>query len=247
MGTGLRGPRLARVPGDPGGKKPLFTGWQRDATTDPDLIARYWRREPGPNVGLICGEAFVAFDIEVDHLPALSSWMREHGHRLPETPVAHSGRGGIHVLVRPIDGGGRTLHLGGTRIGELKAGGGFIVACPSCTTGPYEWLRGPEDVDCTEAPDWLRGLVTAERPQRTVVEVVGPFRGEAQLAALARTVRDAAVGSRNDLLYWAMRRALDEGVPAKVAGSVLARMATAAGLEEREIGATLRSATEATT
>ena len=27
-----------------GGKKPLYKGWQRDATTDPEMIARYWRR-----------------------------------------------------------------------------------------------------------------------------------------------------------------------------------------------------------
>ena len=143
----------------PGGKRPLYKGWQRDATTDPGLIARYWRREPGPNIGTICGEAFVAFDIEADHLPVLSAWMRQHGYRLPETPTASTGRGGIHVLVQPFVDGGCALQLDDVRIGELKGRGGFIVACPSKTAGSYGWLRSPLDDGVAEAPPWLRSLV----------------------------------------------------------------------------------------
>jgi Bifunctional DNA primase/polymerase, N-terminal len=229
-----------------GGKRPLYKGWQRDATTDPELIDRYWRKDPTPNIGIICGEAFVAFDIEADHLPALSSWTRAHGHELPDTPIARTGRGGLHVLTAPFVDGGRALRLDGRRIGELKGRGGFIVACPSRTIGSYAWLRSPEATVVAVAPEWLRGLAeSVRRPSESPGGAIGVGRGEARLAALARTVRDGAVGSRNDLLYWAMRRALDDGVPAGVAGSVLGRMARAAGLEEREIEGTVRSATEA--
>ena len=49
------------------GKKPMLTGRQRGATIDPVLIDRYWRSGRGPNIGLITGEAFVAFDIEAEH------------------------------------------------------------------------------------------------------------------------------------------------------------------------------------
>jgi P4 family phage/plasmid primase-like protien len=97
----------------PGEKRPMYPGWQRDATTDPGVIARYWRTEPAPNIGLICGEAFVAFDIEADHLPALRNWTRMDGHRLPATPVARTGRWGAGsngktvflAIVRAITGG----------------------------------------------------------------------------------------------------------------------------------------------
>ena len=84
----------------PGGKKPMYKGWQRDATTDPYRIARSWRSEPGPNIGIISGEAFVAFDIEADHLPALTAWMREHGHHLPDTPGVRAGDGNLIWLHR---------------------------------------------------------------------------------------------------------------------------------------------------
>jgi hypothetical protein len=231
----------------PSGKRPIYKGWQRDATTDPDLIACSWRSEPAPNIGLICGEAFVAFDIEVDHLPALSASMHERGHLLPETPIARTGRGGIHILVSVFGEGGHALRLDGVHIGELKRRGGFIVACPSRTHGPYEWLRSPEAVTIGEAPEWLRGLVL-DRPNMagSPAVVIGPSRGEARLAALARAVRDASRGSRNSVLYWAMRRAIEDGVPAGVAGSVLSRMSALAGLDEREVEATVRSASKAT-
>lgn len=232
----------------PGGKRPVYAGWQRDATTDPDLIARYWRREPGPNVGLICGEAFVAYDIEAAHLPALWAWMAEAAHKLPETPVARTGRGGIHILAcaheQPL---GRVLRLGGVHMGELKAQGGFIVACPAVTAGQYVWLRSPLTTPVTDAPDWLIGLATVPNPSFSVARagLVGPTRGEARLAALTRTVVRSTEGRRNSLLYWARRRALDDGIPAVVASSVLARMAGVAGLDQREIATTIRSAERA--
>ncbi|CAN5770861.1 hypothetical protein BH23CHL8_BH23CHL8_08240 [soil metagenome] len=230
----------------PGGKRPLYRNWQSDATTDPELIARYWRSEPGPNIGLICGQGFVAFDIEADHLPALRAWMREQGHRLPDTPIARTGRGGIHILLRARVCG-HLLRLGDVHIGELKAAGGFIVACPSRTTGSYGWHRSPVDVGVAAAPEWLRGLAVAPRsaPPLATGRVLGPAQGEARLAALARTVRSAREGRRNSLLYWAMRRAMDDGIPASVAGSVLTRMARTAGLSDREIAATIRSASGA--
>ena len=66
------------------------------------------------------------------------------------------------------------------------------------------------------------------------------------MADLARAVRDAAEGQRNKLLYWALRRAIECGIPDHVAGSVLSRMAVAAGLSEREVDATIGSARKAT-
>ena len=228
-----------------GEKRPMYPGWQRDATTDPGVIARYWRTEPGPNIGLICGEAFVAFDIEAEHLPALRSWMRTEGHRLPTTPIARTGRRGIHILaLAPPDTAGRVLRLDGVHIGELKAAGGFIVACPSRTTGSYSWMRSPEEVAVADAPEWLCDLASHDvaRPRPASAALIGPSPGERRLAGLARAVLQAPEGNRNGLLYWAMRRAIEDGIPASIAGSVLTRMAAGAGLGEREIRATIHSA-----
>ncbi len=222
----------------------MFAGWQRDATIDPVLIARHWRSEPGPNIGIITGETFVAFDIEADHLTALRDWLLAEGHRLPDTPIARSGRRGIHILTKATGDSGHTLHLDGVHIGELKSKGGFIVVCPSRTSGPYEWIRSPLDRPVADAPDWLVGLVD-RRPtviHEGPIEPIGLVRGERRLAALERTVRAADEGSRNSVLYWAARCALEDGVPETVAAAVLARAGIAVGLGDREVAATIRSA-----
>jgi hypothetical protein len=229
-----------------GEKRPMYTGWQVDATVDHDRIDRWWRRDPAPNIGIVTGEAFVAFDIESDHLDALREWLATQPGPLPSTPIARTGRGGIHILARvPSIEGGRDLLLDGIHIGELKAQGGFIVAAPSVTTGTYTWLRSPEEVPVADAPGWLRDL----EPERSVARLaascgrtLGVAEGQWRLAALARTVAHAPEGRRNNLLYWAMRRALEAGIPAEVAGSVLSRMGRGVGLSEREVDATVGSA-----
>jgi hypothetical protein len=230
----------------PGGKKPLYTGWQRDATVDPGLIGRYWRLDPGPNIGVVAGEAFDAWDIEAVHLSAFREYLRRGGHPLPATPVARTGRGGIHLLTEPTGvGGSRDLYLDGVHVGELKSTGGFIVVCPSVTEGRYTWLRAPCAMAVEPAPDWL--LTLLERPRRATRSPrrrsmpVDPARA---LDALAVAVRDAGEGHRNRFLYWAARRALEEGIPAPIVTSVLRRAALAAGLDERETQATIRSALE---
>ena len=229
----------------PGGKRLLYRGWQRDATTDPEPIGRYWRREPGPNIGIVCGEAFDAFDVEADHLAALRAWADARGHRLPQTPLARTGRGGIHVLVAPTGvGRGRDLVLAGVHIGELKSTGGFIVVCPSETVATYCWLRSPKAQPLALAPGWLLGLVARPRPlaRAAATRRQEPRPAGRQLAALASAVALAGTGRRNKLLYWAMRRAEEEGIATLDAARALASSAIEAGLDEREVRSTLRSA-----
>lgn len=229
----------------PGDKRPLFRGWQQDATIDPKLIARHWRREPGSNIGVVCGEAFDAFDIEAAHLAALRAWVDAHGRGLPLTPLARTGRGGIHILVEPTGaGGGRDLYLEGLHIGELKSIGGFIVVCPSVTTDRYRWVRAPDAVAVAPASAWLFELLKHPSAHRSNIPTNGgdPVRRRRQLDALAEAIANAGTGRRNKLLYWAMRRALEEGVPAQDAAARLGRSALDAGLGEREVLATLRSA-----
>jgi len=229
----------------PGGKRPLYRGWQKDATTEQDQIVRYWRIEEAPNIGVVCGEAFDAFDIEGEHLAALRQWADPRGHRLPQTPLARTGRGGIHVLVAPTGiGRGRDLMLDGVHVGELKSTGGFIVVCPSVTVAAYRWLRPPATQPLAPAPDWLLGLVARPQlPSQAVAEgPSNPRLAGRQLAALASAVALAGAGRRNKLLYWAMRRAAEEGIATREAARTLARAGIEAGLDEREVRSTLRSA-----
>lgn len=202
-----------------GEKRPMFSGWQKDATVDPDQIERYFRSDP--NIGLVCGEKFDAWDIEVEHVPAFLEWASNRPEPFPEGPIASTGRGGLHFLTAPtgVDGT-RRLHLDGTHIGELKSRGGFILVCPSVTEQMYRWTWLPDNLQLSPAPDWLRGLL--ERPKTgprllpsrvTAVAEIGP-----RLEVLGRSiiaVKDQH--QRNEYLYWAMHRAVEEGVPEGIA------------------------------
>jgi len=231
-------------PVEPGTKKACFTGWQASATDDPELIVRQWRREPYPNIGVICGESLAVFDIEAPHLAAFFEYLSVGGHVLPEMPVCATGRGGLHLYVAPLPAvpTTRRLRLENVHIGEYKTTGG-VVAPPSVTAGSYRWLWWPTEPLVTEAPSWLTSLIAESSPPTSSQAVRGlPADPAAALDALACAVRDEREGNRNALLYWAACRALEEGIRPDIAERVLCRAALAAGLSEAETDATLRSA-----
>jgi hypothetical protein len=228
-------------PVERGGKRPVYGGWISGATTDEARIARWWRRDMGaPNVGVVAGEAFDVFDIEAPHVGAFHAVAR--GRAIPYTPIATSGRGGLHVYVQPLGLGTRRLVLGGVHIGELKGSGGVVVP-PSATTGRYEWVRDPSTVAVALAPGWMRRLVV-EAASVSVGAKGGrltPSRAVALMAGLYRVVSEAHEGERNGILYWATRRVAEHGIDRDAARDILLAAASAAGLPEREARATIAS------
>jgi hypothetical protein len=231
-----------------GEKRPLYDGWPTGATTDPKLIHQYWDASPDRNMGVVCGEAFDAWDIEVQHLDQFNAWLKEQGHTLPESPLAQTGRGGWHYLTEPTGvNGSRNLYLDGTHIGELKSTGGFIVISPSITEAQYRWLWRTPKLAVQPAPDWLLTLLERPRsgPHKFATRITDVEQGIRRLEVLSTALRTAGPGKRNNYLYWAMRRALEEGIPARYAGAELLAVGKLIGLEDHEAKATIRSAFDA--
>jgi hypothetical protein len=229
-----------------GKKNPIYDGWQTGATTDPALLDRYFS-DPARNIGIVAGEQFDAWDIEVEHVDTFNQWVEQNDHRLPESPIASTGRGGIHILTQPTGTDHtRKLYLDGTHIGELKSRGGYILVCPSVTEEMYQWTWLPRRLELSPAPDWLLALL--ERPQtvkRLPTRLATPDDVVAVLGRLAGSVAHAGEGSRNNYLYWAMRRAIEEGIPPRHARTVLTAAGREAGLEFHEVEQTIESALEA--
>jgi hypothetical protein len=227
-------------PVERGGKRPLFSGWLADATTDPALIGRWWPRDAGaPNIGVVAGERFDVIDIELEHVVGFREAARARG--LPSTPMARSGGGGLHLYVAPLGLGTRRLVLHGVHVGELKGSGGVLVA-PSVTTGNYAWLRAPSDLPVADAPAWLRALADGPRHEGSAPRGrLSASRAVALVAGLYRVVAEAAEGERNALLFWAACRAAEHGVDRHAAGEILLSAALRAGLPEREARTTIAS------
>ncbi len=136
----------------------------KDASCDPKRIKSWWYRRPEANIGIACGAAsgFDVLDVDARHdgFRTLHELERKHG-AFPETPIAQTGGGGLHILLK---------HDGriGSRLGpgiDVKSTGGYIVAPPSIHPSGrrYRWDRDhhPDDIDIAPAPLWLARLAPA--------------------------------------------------------------------------------------
>ncbi|MEV0994811.1 bifunctional DNA primase/polymerase [Nonomuraea sp. NPDC050202] len=167
----------------PGEKRPLkgFTNWERESTTDPELIRRCWSRA-SYNIGIACGPSgLVVVDLDTpktDERPptpwdqpgvnegadVLALACMEAGQPLPfDTFTVLTRRGGTHLyFTAPAD-----LPLGNTagRLGWLidtRAQGGYVVGPGSFVdlpdgVGSYEVIN---DEPVAELPGWLGERLT---------------------------------------------------------------------------------------
>ena len=51
------------------GKHPIFNGWQELATTDQDVIKKWWSKHPNANIGILTGEksGWLVLDIDTKY------------------------------------------------------------------------------------------------------------------------------------------------------------------------------------
>ena len=147
------------------GKAPLTPHGMLDATTDPDVIRRWWRRWPDAGIGAVVPGHLVVVDVDPRNggAESLTQLVEAHGP-LPVTLTSWSGRGdgGRHLWFRRPPG-----RLTGARLPagiDLKLSTGYVVVPPSrhaATGHPYQWERHPV-VDC---PPSLAALLEDRPPE----------------------------------------------------------------------------------
>jgi hypothetical protein len=104
------------------------------ATTDPEVITRWWTRWPDANIGMPTGDGLVVVDIDPRSGGTPPAW-------LPDTAIVTTPSGGTHhYLAVPRDG---TVKNSAGQLApgvDVRADGGMVVAPPSRTTdGAYAW------------------------------------------------------------------------------------------------------------
>ena len=226
-------------PCKPGAKEPATSHGFRDATTDPDKIAWWWRRQPEANVAIATG--YPGPDVlDVDqHGTAGNGYsalnrLKTAGLLEPVGTIVSTPSGGLHAYFTGSEQPSGRLprcHL------DLRARGGYVLAPPSQVSGKPYVLR--QDDAAAGGLDWSK-VVSLLEPERAVGYVSRPPRSD-----LSRLVAwTAALGpdshNRNDGLFWAACRAAEAGDDAILAELAVAGRAT--GLADSEIRRTIASA-----
>lgn len=181
-----------------------------------------------------------------------------HAVDLTETLAVVSGRrdGGVHLYYRApsLPEGWRwrahPVRSDGTDVEGVdvrKPGGAYLIAPPSlhpATGRRYRWAG-----DCPGTPAPLPVSLARACTRRPAVAAPAPVQrlhgglarpGAHSSSGLVRAVAEAAEGTRNSILHWAVNRVLDDGMGTEELRAV-GEAAMRAGLPEVEVSRTIAS------
>ena len=231
------------------GKRPLTRRGFLDASSDPDQVVVWWSRTPNANIGIPTGATSGVVVVDVDvHGPhdgraayqrATDTGLIDGVGLLVRTPT-----GGAHVYFPATPGSEQRSWQAATAGVDFRGDGGYIIAPPS-----RRIIDG--NVRLYEVADIAAhsvGTVDAARLRDFLdPRPVAPPRAssgsmEVDTERLAAWVAGRGEGERNRGLFWAACRLAEKGVSAVDALDALGAAAQSAGLGDREIATTVRSA-----
>lgn len=174
-------------------KEPATKNGFKDATTDAEEIAAWWRTHPSHNIGIAAGASGLAvIDLDVDEgkgedgIATLRAWEARHGE-LPQTVGSITGRGGSHLVYaagEPVK-----CSTNADAGVDIRGEGGYFVAPPSVhpSGARYEWEFDPEDYAVAPADESVMAFIDSVRkkPGRKPTKVPDAINE----------------GERNDTLY----------------------------------------------
>lgn len=240
-------------PIEPRSKKPATAHGFKDASNDPDVILSWWKQQPALNIGVDCGRSNLAVvDVDAEGMEAWNDLANTMAYRA--AMVAYTGGGGAHLIYKQpatfeVKNTASKLAKGIDTRGE----GGYILLAPSIhpNGNAYAWADGQSLFDTMETfPPELIALLK-DSPPTPPTNGQPPRNMTRALQKSYERVANAAHGTRNDTLnkaaYWLFGLAKNGEVNETEVRDTLTAAAQRAGLDEREIIATIGSAYRAAT
>lgn len=240
----------------PQSKMPNSPNGFKDATTDLELIEKWWSEHPNDNIGVATGLGLYVVDVDGPvGQQSLNDLVKEHGP-LPETLIAQTGKGTHYFFFYDENETGGKLGNTTGRSGKLGLGidtrgdGGFVVVSPSIhpSGASYSWLN--EGTSLAQLPSWIVEAVrkvTWVKPTYSVSPYntnLHPYTRRIFEASQER-LWNAAPGFRNDELNreaFLMGGWIGSGsISRDMVENKFKDIALAKGLEPKEIMRTLAS------
>lgn len=144
---------LPVFPCAPGLKKPATERGFHDASLDPDVVNRWFGEGSKYNVGIPTGAVSGGWVLDIDPGKGGTESLAKltEGIELPSTPIARTGRGGLHYWWAMPDR--KVKSTAGLMPGiDVRGDGGYVVVPPSVFESQYEWLVAPWDVPFAVCP-----------------------------------------------------------------------------------------------
>ncbi len=242
-------------PCEAGGKRPLTRRGFLDASSDPGQVAAWWSRTPDANIGLPTGarSGVVVVDVDV-HGPVdgRTAWRRASEAGLVDGAglLVRTPTGGAHAYFPTTSGTEQRSWQAASAGVDFRGDGGYIIAPPSRRTIDGTLRR----YEITDLAAHSIGPINAARLRDFLDPRPDPptRNGDGATATvdaerLAAWVAGRGEGERNRGLFWAACRLAENGTPPTDTLGALGPAAAQAGLSEREIATTVRSAYRATT
>jgi hypothetical protein len=205
-------------------KTPFVAHGFKDASSDPDVIRRWWERYPDALIGVPTGIKFVVADLDLQHDEA-QRWLSDNWGRLPVTRTHTTRSGGKHLLFAPhqeikCTTGKLHPHV------DTRGHGGYVIWWPA---EGLEVLHGSMLAD---VPTWI---LESLRPKPAPIVPLATARpvsqrqSERQLDGIIRTVTQAQAGQRNAVTFWGACRLRELVERGELSESMARRLIIAAG------------------
>lgn len=202
------------------GKHPRLSSWNTQASSDPNVVSKWWEEEPDGNVGVVCNTSgFFVIDIDPrsDGINSFQKFEELLEGNLPPTVEAVTGEytangkaiRGRHLFYKcsqseELLGDLRKLGLKGI---DIKHNGYVLIPPSRHFSGVcYEWREGhaPWEIEMAEAPEeLLTALRKKSAPKRT-----GTSLGEGNWSDIAG---DLNYGSERVDIDKMLEEGIDEG------------------------------------
>lgn len=234
----------------PNEKRPLTPQGFKNATADPVMVERWWRRWPDANIGLPTGAAsgFDVVDVDIhtggDGFRSLK--LAEDARLLTGWAAkVRTPSGGLHLYFPASETAQRSWQAPGAHV-DFRGAGGYIIAPPSKVLRPggelsgYKLEAAREGAGPVDAAA-LRQLIASRRPTPAYPSSSSNGR-RVDAGRLADWLARREEGERHGSLFWAACRLVEHGTDYADLLAALGPAASHIGLEETETTRTIRNA-----